>query len=87
MVLIDDRPTKARTGHEWYHMATDNHSEDGLDELHHMADALGLHRHWLHRRPGLPHYDVPHWVKAQALRLGALEVSTRELVTRCRRAR
>ena len=68
-------------------MATDNQSENGLDELHSMADALGLRRDWLHRRPGLPHYDVPQWVKAHALRLGALEVSTRELIRRCRRGK
>lgn len=87
MILVDDRPTRGTMGRDWYHMAADDLSERGLEELHAMADALGLRRRWLHNRPRLPHYDVPEYVKAHALQLGAIEVSTRELVTRCRRAR
>jgi hypothetical protein len=85
VILVDDKPARGTTDRDWYHMASDDLSERGLEELHAMADALGLRRRWLHNRPRLPHYDIPDYVKAHALRLGAAEVSTRELVTRCRR--
>ena len=85
MILVDERPVPGPRGRMWHHMATDNLSEDGLEELHSMADALGLRREWLHRRPHLPHYDVPPEIKAAAMALGAQEVPARELVRRCRR--
>ncbi len=85
MILIDNTPAKGPHGGEWFHMATDNLAEGGLEELHTMGEALGLRRQWLHHRPGLPHYDIPLEQKLLALRLGATEVSTRELIRRCRR--
>jgi hypothetical protein len=85
MILVDDRPTSGKFGWDWYHMATDNLAADGLDELHAMADRLGLQRRWMHNHPGIPHYDVPADKKLEAIRLGAQEVSARELVRRCRR--
>ncbi len=87
MILVDDRPARGRRGVEWFHMATDNVAEGGLEELHAMAARLGLRRDWLHLHPDLPHYDVPEAVKHEAMRLGAREVTTRELVLRCRRRR
>lgn len=86
MVLVDDRPTRGRYGWDWYHMATDDLSEHGLDELHAMADQMGLQHRWLHHHPGLPHYDVPQDKKLEAIGLGAQEVTTRELILRCRRS-
>lgn len=46
---------------------------DSLDELHAMADALGLARRWFQRPPAvrLPHYDVSLAFRARAVRLGA----------------
>lgn len=70
---------------DWYHMATDDLAEEGLEELHFMARRLGLRPQWLHHHPGLPHYDVPDDVKHEAIGLGAVEVTTRELVKRCKR--
>lgn len=70
---------------DWYHMASDDLADVGLGELHAMARRLGLRPQWLHHHPGLPHYDVPDEVKRQAIALGATEVSTRELVRRCKR--
>lgn len=87
MILVDDRPTKGVRGIDWYHMATDNRSDHGLEELHAMADRLGLRRQWLHRHPGIPHYDVPETKKREAIAHGAVEVTTRELILRCRRSR
>lgn len=76
LILVDDRPTPGRRGLVFYHMATDNLAAGGLDELFGVAERLGLRRHWIHDRPRLPHFDVPHSVKRAALALGAVEVST-----------
>ena len=70
---------------DWYHMASDDLADSGMEELHAMARRLGLRPQWLHHHPGLPHYDVPGEVKHQAMVLGASEVTSRELVRRCKR--
>lgn len=51
-----------------------------LEELHEMADQLGLKREWFQDRPGFPHYDICQTKKAQAIKLGAVEVTTRDMV-------
>lgn len=54
---------------------------DTDDELHAMADRLGLSRR-SHQKPGTPHshYDINMETRARALRLGALEIGRRALV-------
>ena len=64
---------------DWCHMATDT----SLEELHQMAARLGLRRAWFQDTPTHPHYDLTPAKRAQALRLGAQAVSTRELIWRC----
>ena len=59
---------------DWCHMAVDG----SFEELHVFAAALGIPRH---RFQG-DHYDLPPWVRERAVSLGALEVSTRELLER-----
>jgi hypothetical protein len=58
----------------WCHLASD----EGFEELHAFAAQLGIPRH---RFQG-DHYDLPPWVRERAVSLGALEVSTRELLER-----
>lgn len=58
----------------WCHMVSD----DSFDELHEFADRLGIPRS---RFQG-DHYDLPPWLRASAVALGAEEVSTRELLAR-----
>jgi hypothetical protein len=58
----------------WCHMASDV----DFEELHAFAAQLGIPRH---RFQG-DHYDLPPWVRERAVSLGALEVSTRELLER-----
>ena len=47
---------------------------DTLDELHAMADAIGLRRSWFQpgSRPEAAHYDVSDSKRAEALALGAV---------------
>ncbi len=56
------------------HMAADS-----LDELHNMVTRIGLRKRWFqdHR---IPHYDISQSKKAIAVKLGAIEISSRELI-------
>jgi hypothetical protein len=63
----------------WCHMASDR----SFGELHAFAERLGIPRS---RFQG-DHYDLPPWLRASALALGAEEVSTRELLARMAGAR
>ena len=58
----------------WCHMATDG----PFEELHAFAERLGLRRAWFQR----DHYDLPPHGRAAAVRLGAIEVGTGELLLR-----
>lgn len=60
---------------------------DTLDELHAMAQALGLKRRWFQEHPALPHYDICQSKRAQAIGLGAVEIGRKELVKRIREHR
>lgn len=54
---------------------------DTVPELHEMARKLGLRRSWFQNRPGkTPHYDVCKSKRAEAIRLGAVEVSRERAV-------
>ncbi|MEK8033146.1 DUF4031 domain-containing protein [Ideonella sp. DXS29W] len=61
---------------------------DTDDELHEMADRLGLPRR-SHQKPGTPHshYDITVEARAVALQLGALDIGRRQLVMLIRRKR
>lgn len=52
---------------------------DTVAELHSVAKLLGLDRRWF-QDDGLPHYDICKDKRARALALGALQVSTRDIV-------
>ena len=67
---------------------------DTLDELHTMAEAIGMKREWFqHKGPGsLPHYDVCLTRRKRAIELGAIELPIadrrrwRETYQRCKAA-
>ena len=59
---------------DWCHMAV----EGDFEELHAFAASLGIPRS---RFQG-DHYDLPPWIRARAVALGAEEVSTAELLVR-----
>ena len=56
-----------------------------MEELHAFAVALGLRREWFQNHPRHPHYDLPPDKRELALEMGAVSVSSKELVRRCSR--
>lgn len=52
---------------------------DSLEELHAMAEAIGLKREWFQNK-GTPHYDVCQAKRAKAIELGAVVVDNRKIV-------
>ena len=78
MIIVDEPRIYAATNlrHKmWSHMVTDG---DSFDELHAMAERIGLRREWFQG----DHYDVVPAKRALAIRSGAVAVTARELVTR-----
>ena len=59
----------------WCHMVSD----DGPELLHTFAHQLGLPRRAFQDHTRHPHYDLTPPLRARAVALGAVEVSTREL--------
>lgn len=64
----------------WCHMATDG----GLMELHELAGRIGLKRAWFQVCSCVPHYDLVPSKRQLAIRYGAVEVSMKELVMKCK---
>lgn len=66
---------------------------DSLDELHGFAKRLGLRYEWFQRDKAnggsstLPHYDLTVGKRAEAVRIGAIELTREQMVERIRAAR
>ena len=86
MILVDaltDYPasmTRGLPSKRWCHMVSDTSEE----ELHAFAARIGLKRSWAQLRPkaSAAHYDLTPSRRAEAVRCGAVEVTSRELVAR-----
>lgn len=76
-ILVDDCAWHWR-GRRWCHMVSDA----SHDELHSFAQRLGVPS----RAFQGDHYDIPQYMRIQAVVLGAHEVSSRELLVRLRGA-
>jgi hypothetical protein len=88
MILVDDirRYNNGPRGWQyWCHMASDDLSEHGLEQLHVLAVSIGLRREWFQDHPRHPHYDLPPDKRDLAIAAGAIPVTSRELVLRCSR--
>ena len=59
---------------------------DTLDELHAMADRIGMRREWF-QPYSHPHYDLSLTKRAEAVKAGAVELGRREFVAVMRRVR
>ena len=60
---------------------------DDRDELHAMADALGIPRRFFQDHPWRWHHDLPEHLRARAVGLGARELSLHEVGMLLRRRR
>lgn len=61
---------------------------DTEDELHRMADRIGVKRRWFQQQASVPHYDVSLSKRRLAVEAGAVELGRRDvgkLVQRLRR--
>lgn len=59
-------------------------SADTIEELHEMADAIGLNREWF-RDKKIPHYDVSLSKRSLAISKGAKAISTVEFIRSMRK--
>lgn len=74
-----------RWGRKWSHMTADTE-----EELHAMAQAIGLKRSYFQRRggnPALDHYDVTPPKREAAVKRGAVQETTAQFMERLRRLR
>jgi len=69
MSVYVDRAMFPFRGQLYCHMRADT-----LDELHIMADNIGLKREWFQDKPGREHYDLSPSKRKLAVELGAKEV-------------
>ena len=53
---------------------------DTLEELHEMADKIGIDRKWFQSDSRYPHYDICKTKRALAVENGAKEVTGRDIV-------
>jgi FMN phosphatase YigB (HAD superfamily) len=53
---------------------------DSLEELHEMANAIGINKKWFQDKVNKPHYDVCKQKKLLAIKLGAKMVSEKEII-------
>ncbi|MEO6318456.1 MAG: DUF4031 domain-containing protein [Acidimicrobiales bacterium] len=72
-VLVDPALWHWR-GRRWAHLVSD----ESYEELHAIAEALGIERRWFQG----DHYDIPEDYRERAIALGALPVTSRELIRR-----
>ncbi|MDP9022269.1 MAG: DUF4031 domain-containing protein [Actinomycetota bacterium] len=63
-----------RVGTEWCHLTADSRQE-----LHAFAQQLGVRRSWFQDDPVTWHYDLTPQQRTRAVRLGASELSRREM--------
>lgn len=77
-MIVIDPPAVERWGRLWSHLASDS----SYAELHDFATRLGVPDRAFDR----DHYDIPGDRYADLVAAGAVPVSSRELVTRLRRA-
>lgn len=66
--------------HKYRRMIMCHMLADSLEELHEMADKIGVARKWFQGDASSPHYDICKAKRELAVTFGAKEVGRRELV-------
>lgn len=74
-VCVDE--LKPRTG--WRYKRSCHMFADSVDELHGIAEQIGLKREWF-QDTRYPHYDLTAGKRKQAIKAGAGEVKLREYI-------
>ena len=85
MGVYVDEPIYERHGFRWCHLTADS-----VGELHAFAGKLGLRRSRFQTKPGRPwadHYDITEHKRREAVALGAVEITMRELGAQLARKR
>jgi hypothetical protein len=73
---------------QFRHMIMSHMVADTVEELHAMAQRLGLKRSWFQKsRNGMPHYDICQTKREQAIALGAEVIDRRKMVELMRKNR
>jgi hypothetical protein len=77
MAVYVDQPIHQLGRMKMCHMVADS-----IEELHRMADRIGVARRHFQSPPKarLPHYDICKAKRSLAVKLGAIEVSSRRIV-------
>ena len=65
----------------WSHNESCHLVADSIEELHEFAGQLGLKRSWFQNHPRLLHYDLTQNKRRLAVKKGAIEITTFELVS------
>lgn len=75
-----------KSQNKYYRYRMSHMLADSVEELHAMAEKLGLRRAWFQPKSS-PHYDICQSKRTRAIELGAIEVDRRELVEVIKRLR
>ena len=73
--------------HKYRYMVMCHMAADTVEELHATADKIGLKRRWLQDPKRRPHYDICKQMRVEAVRAGAIEISSKEMILLFRRLR
>lgn len=60
---------------------------DTLDELHEMANRIGVARRWFQEHASIPHYDICKSKRELAITLGTMPLERRDFVLKVREIR
>ena len=74
-MIYVDQPIHRWRSKLWCHLIADD-----LKELHEFAAKLGLKREWFQNHRIQPHYDITESKRAIAVRMGANEITTKDMV-------
>lgn len=76
-VYVDDMWTRAMG--QYRRMKMSHMWSPDLDELHAMADKIGLNRKWFQDKSSFLHYDVSLSLRGKAVSFVAVEITMKEL--------